>query len=500
VNQIRCTSPVGYVILADPVQQWRANYNYEVQRQNTLQGNAGVASANIKTVIRIENAIGSKNYNLAQSQLSSLVPSNNIEQNYKDVLSIMLALAYPIAREPNASEIVALSAIAEQSPGVAGPAVYSARETLFFFFNTTFKDEDYRASDEVRGVANIETPCCLTPASGTSLGFLDDEGNDLPIAEAVVQPDGSFAFDPFQLAYFSQQDPTMKYRIYAKSPSRFTVLDKDSLTLSDWIAASPLNLTLGGVNMDAMSLSSSPDTVIQQQTSVQDASGNTFTIGTTNSSNSDMLIQKHAPNGQLIWSKTFDGPTSGSDSAKSVTMDSHGSVYVAGKVWNGNHYDFQAIKYDSVGDMQWSSIIVDSAGRNNEPTGIAVNSNDETVCVTGTCISLSQIQYRTVIFTQCLSSSSTRLSQPLQEEMPQPILVEIFPNPSGGSLTVSLTDEGGSLELFDLNGKLIFSQQMLQSGSLELPENQVADGLYLLKFTTATGRSQFGKIVIQRAK
>lgn len=490
--------PNIHAVLTDPVQQWRADYYYEVQRQNTGQGNDSVASQTIKRIILIENEIGQQNFVLANALMNGLNPSNAIEQNYKTVLTLLINIQTPNPHEPNPNEVAALTLIAEQTPRLAGPAVYLARNVLFFYFHTTFRDEDSRESDAVRGIATIQTPCCLTPASGTTLGFIDQSGNDLPISGAMVQTDGSFSFDPFQLDYYNHQAPGTLYRIYAKAPSKFTVLDRDFKTLPDWISASPLYITLGGAKLDTTKVTAQPDTVIAQQTSVHDLSGNIYSIGVSNNQSADFLVEKRNSNGQLIWSRVFDGPSSGNDTATCIALDGHGNTFIAGKVWNENHCDFQVIKYDSTGFMQWESIIADTLPRQNEPTGICVNPVDETVCIIGKCCNQSQMQYRMAKYTQCLTVSSNRITQ--NENLPETIsMIEFYPNPSDGKLMVVLKNNvGGILELFNVSGQLVSKTEIIQSGEINLPASDLENGLYLLKFTSVSDHTQFGKLIIQR--
>jgi hypothetical protein len=483
--------------LSDPVAQWVADYIYQVNKENGMSGSSGQASQNIKRIIKIENAITEQDFNLANAQMSGFTPSNTVEQNYKDYLTVLLAVDNPV-RTATQPEKNILIAIAQQNPRVGGPSVYLARAYLFYSDRMTFQDEDY-AEPKIYGTAYIQSPCCLTPASGTTLTLVDAGGTELPMNGAKVYQDGSFAFDPFELSYYSSLNPTTLYRIAEKQPSKFTSLGKDFKTISDWIAVSPVTVYLGGAKLDTTKVTVTQDTVIARVTSVPDGYGNTVSISTTNSTNSDFVVQKTNASNQLIWSRTFDGPSSGADSTESVAVDNEGSVYVAGKVWNGNHYDFQTLKYDSTGFLTWSSLLEDTLGRNNEPIGIGVCSWDHSVYVAGKCCSGNQVHYRYAKYTQCITTTSNRvMQQDLDTPTPtMPTFIEYYPNPNDGKFNIVLKNStGGVFILMDVNGKAVLTKEITQDVTIDTGELQLSDGVYLFKFTDVSGTPQFGRLVI----
>ena len=73
--------------------------------------------------------------------------------------------------------------------------------------------------------------------------------------------------------------------------------------------------------------------------------------------------------------------------------------------------------------------------------------------------------------------------------------ISIFPNPSNGEITISLTQTGLSpeLELFDAAGKLILQRTLTQSES-QLQLRDYATGVYTLRLT-ANSKSQTFKII-----
>ncbi|MES1182094.1 MAG: T9SS type A sorting domain-containing protein, partial [Flavobacterium sp.] len=127
-----------------------------------------------------------------------------------------------------------------------------------------------------------------------------------------------------------------------------------------------------------------------------------------------------------------------------------------------------------------------------------------TVHIIGTYNDATHADYRYVHYWQCLPGTG-RLGNQQQAEEAEPEsltrTVNFYPSPSNGSLTVDLNGQsGGLLELFNLAGQLVFTEQINQSGEIQLPESLVKDGVYLLKFTITNAAPQMNKLIIQRNK
>jgi hypothetical protein len=481
--------------MADAESQWRADYYYEIRRLLTDSGSSTVASANIKSIIGIENNIGAGYYADALTAVMALTPTNDIEENYKDVLTIFANINYPTKREPTTTEFSDLTAIAEQFPRTGGSAVTLARTYLAVKYNLYFKDEMF--TDGVAyGTATISSPCSMSPASGTEIGFMDAEGNDLQLDGTIIQADGSFAFDPYQLKYFISTNPYTEYRIYSKYGSTYTVQNAGFLTLENWISASPIALDLAGVSLILDTITDSHYQTIPTVTSIPNGEDD-YSIGIYNDGTSNNFLLEKYSGESLIWSATFDGPAHREDTATCMTMDSEGNIYVAGKVDNGLSYDYQILKYDNNGVLIWTAYIADSLKRENTPTGISVDEKN-VIRVTGTCATDTSLVYMYVSYDQCLPPIGDRLANAFLPADLQQSTIELYPNPSDGKITIVMKDQSeGLLELFNLAGQPVFSQHITRSGEVLIPAEKVANGVYLLKFT-GTSNPQFKKLVIQR--
>lgn len=62
--------------------------------------------------------------------------------------------------------------------------------------------------------------------------------------------------------------------------------------------------------------------------------------------NTQFTTLKYSNSGTAIWAKFYD-ISPGADTAKTVTADANGNIYVAGTFNNGSNQDLKTVKYDS---------------------------------------------------------------------------------------------------------------------------------------------------------
>ncbi len=97
-----------------------------------------------------------------------------------------------------------------------------------------------------------------------------------------------------------------------------------------------------------------------------DPSGNVIVVGETfiirQQSGYDYITIKYAPNGDTLWTRRYDVGVGGWNSARGISTDSAGNIYVTG--WSdstGTGSDALTIKYDPNGNILWTA-------RYNSPT------------------------------------------------------------------------------------------------------------------------------------
>lgn len=486
------TETVDLTISGDAPMQWRADYIYETYRRTNGATDTTVASANIKKILDAENFINLGEYTTALTVLTAVTPVNNVEENYVDVLTIFATINSE-DRDPTAAEKNDLIAVAEKHSRVDGAAVTLARAYLAIQYNLYFADERMAESEEIHGATNLSAPCSLEPNSDTWLSFIDENGNDLAIEGTYINADGTFIFDPLEVAYHRNLNPSTEYRIFSKPGSKYSVVSFEYHTLADWLVASPISLDLAGVSTETDTITVEQYVDLEHHTSVMTPNEIEYSVGSVETATgSDFLIEKR--NGyDLVWSRTWHGPvTEGVDEATCLYVDANENVYVAGKVYNGDDYDVQILKYDTEGNLIWSSVFIDEGRLDDEPDAIYFDETEQCVKVEGACES----QYRYIKVVQCLpgaarmghSSDSTTALVELQPMF--------YPSPSEGILSIDLNGgSGGLFELFNVEGQVVYTEQISQNRTIQLPPT-VTDGVYLVKFS-GEGEPYYQKLVIQ---
>src|SRR5574341_258734 len=89
-----------------------------------------------------------------------------------------------------------------------------------------------------------------------------------------------------------------------------------------------------------------------------DSAGNVYVAGGT----SDIETAKYSPAGDILWIKSYDGPSHGIDLGEKVAVDQQGNVYVAGSSWDAaSGLDYIVVKYSPCsaipGDVNSSGLI-----------------------------------------------------------------------------------------------------------------------------------------------
>jgi hypothetical protein len=131
---------------------------------------------------------------------------------------------------------------------------------------------------------------------------------------------------------------------------------------------------------------SGPGNAADQATAIAYGPGpNVYATGyATVGSNTDFLtIRYRAGTGETLWTRRYDGVSSGADQAAAIATDGSGGVYVAGYTTVSSHTEAVLVKYDSLGAQQWVCRIPSQAGDNSSvATALAVGRN-QSACICG---------------------------------------------------------------------------------------------------------------------
>jgi len=144
-------------------------------------------------------------------------------------------------------------------------------------------------------------------------------------------------------------------------------------------------------NTDVLVTKYSPDGVILwQQTYNGSANGNDYGVQLKiNNSNEifiaatleestslDFGILKYSPNGNLIWSNSWNGSASGVDISADIDIDNSGNIYLVGGSESSNNFsDYAIVKFNSDGVYQWYTTY-DHTNLHDAATSITFNSSN----------------------------------------------------------------------------------------------------------------------------
>jgi len=108
-----------------------------------------------------------------------------------------------------------------------------------------------------------------------------------------------------------------------------------------------------------------------------DGSGNVYVTGeeTVTGENFNIWVRKYDSDGDVVWTRTYNNDVAnGSDGASGIAVDGSDNVYVTGwETVTGEGYNIWVRKYDSDGDVLWTRAYNGVANLNDSGNGIAVD-------------------------------------------------------------------------------------------------------------------------------
>jgi subtilisin family serine protease len=118
-----------------------------------------------------------------------------------------------------------------------------------------------------------------------------------------------------------------------------------------------------------------------------DSQNNVIVTGTTivAPGNTDVLTTKYDRSGNVLWAVTANGSASALDRGVAIAVDASDQVYVAGAAFNGStFYDVLVLKYASDGTLIWSHSWNGPSSLNDFPTSLAIDAFGNIVVAGGT--------------------------------------------------------------------------------------------------------------------
>lgn len=88
-----------------------------------------------------------------------------------------------------------------------------------------------------------------------------------------------------------------------------------------------------------------------------DPSGNVYVTGQSVEigSDNDITTIKYSPNGDVLWTKHYNGPGNGFDAGQAIAVDNDGNAYVTGNHTTETGLECVTLKYSAAGDLLWTA-------------------------------------------------------------------------------------------------------------------------------------------------
>lgn len=262
----------------------------------------------------------------------------------------------------------------------------------------------------------------------------------------------------------------------------------------------------------------------------QSNDGGYIIAGTTQSfgaGNKDIYLIHTDANGNVVWSKTYGGI--GDEEGNSVQLTDDGGYIIAGstKSFGAGGNDAYLIKTDSSGNLIWSKTFGDAGDDVGKDIKQTIDGGFVVTGVSGSGGGLSSVlflktdrQGMSICNQANPATVTTEVATPYFRVAPLVTLrsfnitknalidptihggisnncvqvsideatyntdnISIFPNPNSGNFTINLVAEiqKGKLEIFNMQGEMIFKEQIANQSKIDINLKSISAGIYLLK-------------------
>jgi uncharacterized delta-60 repeat protein len=184
-----------------------------------------------------------------------------------------------------------------------------------------------------------------------------------------------------------------------------------------------------------------------------DLSGNAYVCGYSMGSGTyyDYATVKFTSTGEFGWAKRYDGPPNAFDRANAITTDNYGNVYVTGaSEGSGSQFDYLTIKYNSNGDTVWQSRFDGGISGVDEANAILLDDEGNVYVGGYSASATSDFDYLTIKYSQ-----PGAIGQNYRKPLPIIFLVsEVVRNTS--CIKFNLREKSNlSIKLFSITGQCI---------------------------------------------
>jgi len=195
-----------------------------------------------------------------------------------------------------------------------------------------------------------------------------------------------------------------------------------------------------------------------------------------NGTGNDFFVIKYSPTGTLLRTYQYNGQGGDDDYLKDFTVNTAGSVFMAGQSYTDNAYiDFTVAAFSEDGSFRWDYL---AGGQYTDRANAIGLTATDTIVAAGT----SEYTMYLVKLAEDITAEINQQTKQINEN------VTIFPNPADDSFTLSLNfQEMGicSITLFDLTGRsvksLVFTKNHSCAMQIEYPVHELPCGNYIVQ-------------------
>ena len=204
---------------------------------------------------------------------------------------------------------------------------------------------------------------------------------------------------------------------------------------------------------------------------------------------SDVYIQKVDSLGDSLWSKTYDGFEYTYDVARSIVQTSDSGFVITGQLSDSGQI---LLKTDRTGNLLWKrNFNNDSLYGSN---GYCINkTNDNHFIIVGSVFKNIPYSKMEILLLKTDEEGLIAHTSDIQKETNKGNF--IYPNPNNGRFSLLLPTGDISIKVFDLNGKIIYDEQMRFIKNQTIKIGDIDKGCYIV-YVTAKNFSVSEKIVV----
>ncbi|MGQ9678726.1 MAG: hypothetical protein ACUVUD_05535 [bacterium] len=220
---------------------------------------------------------------------------------------------------------------------------------------------------------------------------------------------------------------------------------------------------------------------------VVNSSGLYVTGTVTQSANTDIYtVAYNTGTGDTLWLRLFNAPANKNDIGSAILVDGQGRVHIVGSAQNAaGNSDYCRLRYSATGALQGAALYNSSYNNDDKGLGMAIDANQEVV-VTGLTYGGSPVMtydITTVKYDSAVPGISEARPFPARF---QPEL-RLQPNPARGSVRVELNGEEGVIMLWSAYGALCQKSEI--RGGLtgyRLSLRGLSPGVYIVEVKTGS--------------